>query len=112
MSEWEDIRIVRHDKERSERPTADDFELSRQVFVLSEEPPQRWVEICNVAFGGTPGRLGRESQIKGRYLHTWGGPRIFDERDANHLKQIVAYANERYREILAPVDLSGLAEFA
>ena len=112
MSEWEDIRIIRHDEERSVKPTADDFELSRQVFVLSQEPPQRWISICNVAFGGTPGRLGRESQIKGRYLHTWGGPRIFDERDAKHLKEMVAYANIKYREILAPVDLSGLAEFA
>lgn len=111
MSEWEDITITKHDKERSESPKPDDTELSRQVFVLSDIPPPRWVEICNAALLGTPGRLGREAEVQGQNLVVWGGPKIFDERDAEHLKKLVAYANEMYREILEPANLSGLNAF-
>ncbi len=111
MSEWEDITIARHDKQYSERPTADDAELSRQVFVLTDIPPPRWVEICNAALVGSPGRLGRKAEVSGKALTIWGGPKIFDERDANHLKTLVAYTNEQYRAILEPVDLSGLDAF-
>ena len=111
MSEWGDITIVRHDKQQSQRPTADDGELTRQVFVLSAVPPPRWVEICNAALLGSPGRLGREAEVQGQNLVVWGGPKIFDERDAELLKKLVAYANEKYLEILEPVDLSGLDAF-
>ncbi|MCY3832322.1 MAG: hypothetical protein OXG85_04860 [Chloroflexi bacterium] len=111
MSEWEDITIERHDKQQSERPTADDVELSRQVLVLSELPPPRWAGICKAALLGSPGRLGRQAEVSGNALIIWGGPKIFDERDANHLKKMVAYTNEKYREILEPVDLSGFDAF-
>ncbi len=111
MNEWEDITITRHDKQHSEHLSADDRELSRQVFVLSEMPPQRWQEIFNAAMVGSPGRLGREAQVNGRTVVIWGGPRIFDDYDAKHLKNMIAYTNESYREILEPVNLSGFDEF-
>lgn len=111
MSAWEDITIIRHDKQRSTTPTPDDTELSRQVFVLSDVPPPRWVEICNAALLGSPGRLGREGEVIGQDLVVWGGPRIFDERDANHLRKMVDYANEKHREMLEPADLSGFDAF-
>lgn len=111
MSAWEDITIVRHDKLQSVLPAADDVELSRQAFLLSDIPPPRWADICNAILYAEPGRLGREAEVKGQALFVWGGPRIFDERDANHLKKLVDYANERYREILEPLDLSGLNAF-
>ena len=111
MSEWEDIVITEHDKLQSERPTADEIELSRQVFVLSELPPRRWAKICNAAMVGSPSRLGRQAEVSGKTLIIWGGPKIFDERDAEHLKKLVAYTNEKYRETLEPVDLSGFDAF-
>jgi hypothetical protein len=111
MSEWEDITIVRQDKERSQPPTADDVELTKQVLVLSALPPPRWAEICTAALGGTPGRLGRMAEVQGQNLVVWGGPKIFDERDAEHLKKLIGYANTTYREILEPVNLSGLDAF-
>ena len=111
MSEWEDITIVRHDKEQSQPPTADDIELTKQVLVLSAMPPPRWAEICTAALGGTPGRLGRMAKVRGQNLVVWGGPKIFDERDAEHLKKLVTYSNDKYREILEPADLSGFDAF-
>ena len=111
MSEWADITISRHDKENSQDLLPDDIELSRQVFVLSDIPPPRWADVFCAAIGGSPGRLGREATVKGQDLIVWGGPKIFDERDANHLKKMVAYANEKYREILQPADLSGFDAF-
>jgi hypothetical protein len=111
MSEWEDITIVRHDKQQSQRPTADDIELTKQVLVLSAMPPPRWAEICTAALGGTPGRLGRTAEVQGQNLVVWGGPMIFDENDAEHLKRLVAYANMTYREMLEPLNLSGLDAF-
>ena len=111
MSEWDDITIVRHDKEHSQAPTADDVELTKQVLVLSAMPPPRWAEICNAILLAEPGRLGREGELKGQTLLVWGGPKVFDESDANHLKRLVNYTNERYREVLAPIDLSGLDAF-
>ena len=111
MSEWEDITIVRHDKKRSQPPTVDDVELTKQVLVLSAMPPPRWAGICTAALGGTPGRLGRMAEVRGQNLVVWGGPKIFDERDAQHLKKLVDYTNEKYREILEPANLSGLDAF-
>ncbi len=111
MSEWADITISRHDKDSSQDLLPDDVELSRQVFVLSEIPPPRWAEVFCAAIVGSPGRLGREALVEGQDLIVWGGPKIFDERDANHLKKLVAYANEKYREILQPADLSGFDAF-
>ena len=111
MSEWENITILRHDKDRSQPPTADDVELTRQVLVLSAMPPSRWAEICTAALGGTPGRLGRMAEVRGQHLVVWGGPKIFDERDAEHLKKLVNYSNDKYREILEPADLSGFDVF-
>ena len=111
MNQWEDITIVRHDKQQSEPPETDDLELSRQVFQLSDMPPQRWVEICIAALVGSPGRLGREAEVNGQNLVIWGGPKIFDKRDAKHLKKLVGYTNEKYREILEPADLSGFDAF-
>ena len=111
MSEWEDIRITHHDTELSEAPGWDDLELSQQVLVLSAVPPQRWAEICNAAMIASPGRLGRMAEVNEKTLVIWGGPKIFDERDAEHLRKLVAYANEKYREMLEPVDLSGFDTF-
>ena len=111
MSEWEDITIVRHDKQQSQRPTADDIELTKQVLVLSAMPPPRWAEICNAILLAEPGRLGREGEVQGQNLFVKGGPKVFDESDANHLQRLVTYTNERYREMLAPIDLSGLDAF-
>ena len=111
MSEWKDITIVRHDKRQSHGLTAEDVELTKQVLVLSAMPPSRWAEICTAALGGTPGRLGRMAEVQGQNLVVWGGPKIFDETDAEHLKTLVAYANSTYREMLEPVDLSGLDAF-
>ena len=89
----------------------DDLELSRQVFVVSDIPPPRWADVFCAAMVGSPGRLGREAQVDGQDLIVWGGPKISDERDANHLKKPVAYANETYREMLQPADLSGFDAF-
>ena len=111
MSEWEDITIARHDKQQSQRPRAGDIELTKQVLVLSAMPPPRWAEICTAALGGTPGRLGRMAEVRGQNLVVWGGPKIFDESDAEHLMKLVNYSNEKYREILEPADLSGLDVF-
>ncbi len=111
MSEWEDIKIVRHDKQQSQRPTTDDIELTKQVLVLSAMPPPRWAEICNGALLGTPGRLGRMAEVQGQNLVVWGGPKIFDEQDAELLKKLIGYANTTYREMLEPVNLSGLDAF-
>lgn len=111
MSEWEAIRITHHDKERSESPKPEDSELSRQVFALSSMPPPRWVEICNSILSTEPGRLGREARVTGQALTVWGGPKTFDQRDANHLKKLVDYANEFYQEMLQPADLSGFEAF-
>ena len=111
MSEWEDITITGRDKELSKQPIYEDIELSRQVFALSDMPPPRWVEICNAALVAEPGRLGRKAEVRGQGLFVWGGPNIFDERDANHLKKLVAFANEKYREALEPVDFGGLDAF-
>ena len=111
MSEWEDITITSRDTERSKQPRNEDVELSRQVFMLSDVPPPRWVEICNVALLADPGRLGREAEVRGQRLFVWDGPNIFDEHDANILKKLVAYANDKYREALAPVDFGGLDAF-
>ena len=111
MSDWEDITISRHDKESSQDLLPGDTELSRQVFVLSDIPPPHWADVFCAAMIGSPVRLGREAQVDGQDLIVWGGPKIFDERDANHLKKLVAYANEKYREILQPEDLSGLDAF-
>ena len=111
MSEWEDITIAGHDKQRSERPTADDVELSRQVFVLSAAPPPRWVEICNAIPFTEPGRLGRDAKVTGQALTVWGGPKIFDEHDAEHLIKLLVFTNERYKEMLQPADLSGFDVF-
>ena len=111
MSEWEDITIVRHDKERSQPPAADDVELTRQVLLLSAMPPPRWAEICTAALGDTPGRLGRMAELRGQNLVVWGGPKVFDERDAEHLKRLVNYSNIKYREILELADLSGFDVF-
>lgn len=111
MSEWEDITILRHDKQQSERPTADDIELTKQVLVLSAMPPPRWAEICNAILFTEPGRIGREAKVNGQVLIVWGGPKIFDEDDAEHLKKLVVYTNERYSEMLQPADLSGFDAF-
>lgn len=111
MSEWENITITGRDKELSKQPLNEDRELSRQVFTLSHMPPPRWVEICNAALLAEPGRLGREAEVRRQALHVWGGPNIFDERDANHFKKLVAYANDKYREALQPVDFGGLDAF-
>ena len=89
----------------------DDTELSRQVFVLSDIPPPHWADVFCAAMIGSPGRLGREGLVEGQDLIVWGGPKIFDKRDASHLKKLVAYANEKYRELLQPADLSGLDAF-
>ena len=111
MSEWVDITIIGRDKQLSESPLNEDIELSKQVFSLSDMPPPRWVEICIDALYAEPGRLGRKAEVIGQSLCVWGGPNIFDERDANHLKKLVDYANEKYREALQPVDFGGLDAF-
>ena len=112
MSEWEDITIAQHNKQRSKSPKVADAELSYQVFVLSDLPPPRWVEICNAIMVAEPGRLGRMGEVHNRELVVWGGPKIFDEWDAKHLKKLVAYTNEKYRETLQPIDLSGFEVFS
>ena len=94
MNEWEDITIAQHDKQRSKCLSTDDFELSKQVLVLSDTPPRRWEEICNAALIASPGRLGRQAEVSGNALIVWGGPKIFNERDANHLKKQVDYVNQ------------------
>ena len=111
MGEWQDIKISRHDKDRSQDLIPDDIELSRQVLVLSDVPPPRWADVFCAAMVGSPGRFGREAEIKGKNLIVWGGPKTFNERDANHLKKLVAYTNEKYRELLQPADLSGFDSF-
>ena len=111
MGEWEDITISRHDKDNSQELLPEHVELSRQVFVLSDIPPPRWADVLCAAMVGSPGRLGREAQVDGQDLIIWGGPKVFDERDASHLKRLVAYANEKYRELLQPADLSGFDAF-
>lgn len=51
------------------------------------------------------------AEVRGLNLVVWGGPKIFDERDAEHLKKLVNYSNDKYREILEPADLSGFDVF-
>ena len=69
------------------------------------------MQICNGMLIAEPGRLFRQAEVRGLTLLVWGGPNIFVERDANHLKELVAYVNEKYRESLAPSNLSGLDAF-
>jgi len=111
MGEWEDITITGRDKKRSKRPSNEDSELSRQVFTLSDMPPPQWVEICNSVLIDVPGRCGRYGEVKGQNLFVWGGPNVFAVEDADRLKALVAYVNDKYRETLAPPDLSGLDAF-
>ena len=111
MGEWADIRITGRDKERSEQPTNDDSELSRQMFTLSDMPPPLWAQICNGMLIAEPGRVGRDGKVVGQSLVVWGGPNVFTERDANHLKELVAFVNKMYRESLVSPDLSGLDAF-
>lgn len=111
MHEWKDIKIIGRDKTLSEQPVNEDTVLSRQVFKLSDAPPKRWVEVCNAVLFAEPGRLGREAEVRERSLYVWGGPNIFDEHDAKHLKKLVAFANDKYREMLAPVNFGGLDAF-
>ncbi|MCY3864268.1 MAG: hypothetical protein OXG68_02405 [Chloroflexi bacterium] len=111
MGEWEDITIIGRDKQQSEQPCSEDRELSRQVFTLSDTPQRPWVEICNGVLSDEPGRVGRKGEVRGQSLIVWGGPSIFAERDANHLKDLVGYVNWKYRDTLAPNDFSGLDAF-
>ena len=111
MDEWVDITITGRDKQLSEQPNIEDNELSRQFFTLSDTPPQQWAQICNGILIAEPGRSFRKAEVKGRHLVIWGGQNIFTERDANHLKNLVDYVNRRYRETIAPPDLSGIDAF-
>ena len=117
MNEWEDIIILGHDKRSSISPRADDDELRRQAFELSELPPAEWVAHFNGAASASPGRQGRVAKAIQRrdsgkaLLFVHGGPNIFDQRDADHLKTLVAFANDKYRESLKAMDLSGLDAF-
>ena len=116
MSEWEDITITGRDKESSSNKatcTPDGPELGKQVFELNHPTTKDWREIFDGIFIAEPGRLGREAKAASTSIHLWGGPFIFDERDAEHLKQLVAYTNEKYRENLEPAgDLSGFDAFS
>lgn len=115
MSEWEDIIITGRDKESSTNQvisTPDGPALGKQVFRLNQPTPKDWREIFDGIFIAEPGRLGREARATSTSIHLWGGPFIFDERDANHLKELVAYTNKRFRESLEPEgDLSGFDAF-
>ena len=111
MDEWADIRITGRDKERSAQPTNDDSELSRQVFTLSDMPSPRWTQICNAFLIAQVGRFGGYGEPSEQTLSVWGGPNVFTESDANHLKEPSEYVNRRNREPLVPPDLSGLDAF-
>ena len=118
MTEWEDITITGHDKARSRQPSSSDTKLGRQLFTLSEKAPVEWAAYFNTAAKGAPGREGRVSEVMPdafgitlRHLSVHGGPNIFDKRDADHLKTLVAFANDKYRESLQAMDLSGLDAF-
>lgn len=115
MSEWEDIKITGRDMEYSTNEatsTPDGPELGKQVFRLSHAAPKHWREIFDGIFIVEPGRLGREAKAHSASIHLWGGPFIFDEGDAKHLKELVEYTNKKYVEILEPGgDLSGFDAF-
>ena len=111
MGEWEYIRITSRDTQLSEQPSIEDSELSRQFFTLSDTPPQLWVQICNGILIAEPGRRFRKAEVNGRHIVVRGGPNVFTERDARHLKDLVDYSNRQYRESLVPPDLSGLDAF-
>lgn len=111
MDKWVDITITGRDKEKSETLILEDSELSRQVFTLSDHPPERWAEIFSAVLIAQPGRLFRDGEVKGRTILIWGGPNVFDQRDADHLKKLVSFTNTKYREALVPADYSGLDAF-
>ena len=115
MREWEDITIIGRDEEHSTdkgTPSEDGMELGLQVFRLSHVAPTDWQTIFNGVFLVEPGRLGREAKATSRTIRLWGGPYIFDEGDAKHLKELVAYTNGKFVERFAPAgDLSGLDAF-
>ena len=111
MDEWQDITITGRDKQLSEQPNIEDNELSRQFFTLSDTPPQQWAQICNGILIAVPDRSFRKGEVTGRHIAIWGGQNIFTERDANHLKDLLVYVNRRYRETMAPPDLSGIDAF-
>ena len=111
MNEWKPIEIIRRDTQHSEPPDKTRMVLGRQVFALSSKPPDAWMELFNVAAAASPGREGRKVRADGRRLYVFGGPNIFDKSDALNLQGLVSYANDKYRESLQEVDLSGLDLF-
>jgi len=111
MSEWEDIIITGRDKSRSHTPQPNDTELQAQIFILSAVPPQHWLNTFNAAAIASPGREGRITHTRANLLIVSGGPNTFDKRDADHLKTLVAYSNDEYRDSLQAMDVSGLDAF-
>lgn len=109
--EWVDITITGRDEGLSEKPTAGDVELRKQVFLLSQEPPSEWAELFRETLSASPGRLGRSGEVSGRVLYVWGGPNIFDRGDAEHLQSIVRFVNDKMSEALQPADHSGFDAF-
>ena len=110
MTMCEDTKITGKDEQRSVKSSGGD-ELALQVFILSQPVPTEWQAYFDDIFELEPGRLGRKAKAKRQTIHTWGGPKIFDQRDLDHLKKIVAYADKKYREYLKPDDITDTLDF-
>ena len=114
MSEWEDIEITGRDKQASTDESvtvAGESQLGLQVFTLSCPAPLEWRKIFDKNFMLESGRLGRKARATSQDIQLWGGPYIFADVDALHLKSTVAFTNTLYRERLTPFDLSGFDVF-
>ena len=105
MTMWEDTKITGKDEQRSVKSSGGD-ELDLQVFNLSQPVPPKWREMFDEMFKLEPGRLGRKATAKQQTIHTWGGPKIFDQGDLDDLKELVVYVDEKYREYLKPDDIA------
>lgn len=115
MSEWQDVMIIGRDREQSyDAPveTEDGLELGRQVFKLSRRASEQWRAHFHSIFINEPGRPGRMAVANATSIELWGGAYIFDERDVEHLKALLDYANWNFRERFETTgDISGLDAF-
>ena len=110
MTTWEDTKITGKNEQRSVKSSGGD-ELGLQAFILSQPVPTEWQAYFDEMFELEPNRLGRKAKAKQQTIHTWGGPKIFDQRDLDHLKEMVAYADEKYRDYLKPGDIADSLDF-
>lgn len=103
--EFEDIRIVGLDEERTRNPDPS-YDLYDMYLELSSTAPVPWAKLFAKEWSFPRHTLWREAEVSGGYVVIHCVPDELEEKHLPHLKEAVQKVNEKYREYVAMQEAS------